>query len=81
MPKYYVSSGDLQKIISAENHKKAAIAVFEQLDALSVDSLGIITLVSERGFDAFDDDDVYFPTMDLLEAADQLGNYKLEDWL
>jgi hypothetical protein len=81
MPKFYVSTGDFQVLLSRQDAKTAAYDAFEQLSDHSPSKLGIITIVSEHGFNSCELDDYCFSTLDLLEDTDQLQNYKLEDWV
>jgi len=77
MPKYYVSTGEVKKVIDSPDAKTAVIDVFKSLDS---ENLGFITVTSEKGFDANDPDDLVWLTMNLLEEVDKLGDYKSEDW-
>lgn len=81
MPKYYVSSGELNVACESDIPKNAAIAVFERLKKEPVGQLGKITLVSERGFDSDAEDDTYFITGDLLDETNQLADFKSSEWL
>lgn len=81
MPKYYVSSGDFQAVIDRPDPKTAVIDAFRQLEDSPVDSLGFATVVSEKGYNLNHANDIWFPTLDILEQADQIGNYKMKDWI
>jgi hypothetical protein len=81
MPKYYVSSGELQRAIDRPKPKDAAVAAFNTLKERPVKLLGKLTMVSEHGFDSEADDDIYFCTVDLLDETDQLENYLHCEWM
>lgn len=81
MPKYYVSSGDFQQIIDRPDPETAVYDAFKLLGDTSPARLGLITLVSEHGFDSCEDEDTYYGTIGVLEDTGQLENFKLEDWL
>ena len=81
MPKYYISSGDFQKVLSSPDHTTAAYDAFNKLKEDSPKNLGLITIVSEHGFDSCVDEDYCFSTLHLLEDTDQLQNYKLDNWI
>jgi hypothetical protein len=81
MPKYYISSGDLQHMTDKPQPKAAAIDAFENLKSCPVSQLGKLTVVSEHGFDAGHDDDMYFCTVDLLDETDQLESYVHTEWI
>lgn len=76
MPKYYVDAGEFKKIIDRKSPKIAAVEAFRYLENNPVDKLCSITIVSEQGFDANNENDWCFSTMELLEQSDQLTNYK-----
>ncbi len=78
MPKYYVSSGDLQQTIDRDNPKTAAIDVF--MNMKNNPDLGKITLVSESGYDSENENDMYFCTLYLLDETNQLDAYLQEEW-
>ena len=80
MAKYYVYSGDFRKIIDRPTPKSAAIDAFRLLEENPAKSLSFATIVSEAGFDADHDNDVWFPTLEILEQSDQISNYKFNDW-
>jgi hypothetical protein len=80
MPKFYVTTGDFKCIVDKKTAKEAAVAAFETLDESPSSQLGLITMVSEHGYDSEDMDNRYFCTINLLEQADQLGYYKTQDW-
>lgn len=70
--KFYVSSGCINKITVAETELEAAIKVLTQeLQTESVEGLGLLTLVSERGFlkDMLEKDKsgILIATCDILE--------------
>ena len=73
--KYYITSGDLKKICTSDNPKRAAILAFEQMKKEPINELGVMTLVSERGFSASHETDLYFNTCNLLEETNQLDDY------
>jgi hypothetical protein len=60
--------------------RDAAIAAFKTLEINPVDQLGLITMVSEHGYESEDPENLFFDTVSLLEASDQLGYYKTDDW-
>ena len=76
MPKYYVDAGEFRKVIDGTDPKIAAVEAFRSLENNPVPSLRSITIVSEIGFDANNENDWWLSTMDLLEQSDQLGQYK-----
>jgi len=73
MPKFYVTSGDLKRIIDRPDAKTAAVDSFKSMTS---ESVNIVTMVSERGFDSETDQDLFFYTMDILEASDKLDGYE-----
>lgn len=77
MPKYYVESGDLKKIIDRANPEIAAIDTFRTLAETPVETLNSTTIVSEEGFDSNSDNDWLFSTIEILEQSNQIGNYKI----
>ena len=81
MPKYYISSGDLQHTVDCPQPKAAALNAFESLRGNPVEQLGKLTVVSEHGFDSDNDDDTYFCTIDLLDETDQLESYMHTEWM
>lgn len=82
MPKYYVSSGDLKHIITRKNTREAAIDTYRKLpDMKKVGKLGLLTMVSERGFDSEDQDDSWYITTDLLEETEQADDFSVLDWM
>jgi hypothetical protein len=81
MPKYYVSSGDLNITCDNDFPEKAALAAFNTIKQHPIKELGKLTVVSEHGFDSNRDDDRYFITADLLDETDQLDNFKSTEWL
>jgi len=81
MPKYYVSSGDFSQVIDRPDPTTAIYDAFRALKDISPECLGLLTLVSEHGFDSCEDEDIYFATLSVLEDTGQIENFKLEDWL
>ncbi len=81
MPKFYISSGDFKQVVDRPDSKTAVYDAFQSLKGDSPMRLGIIVVVSERGFDSIVDDDMIFSTLDVLEDTGQIENFKLEDWL
>jgi len=81
MPKYYVSSGDLNVTCDNDRPEKAAVAAFNQIKRNPIKELGKLTVVSEHGFDSNCEDDRYFITADLLDETNQLDDFKLTEWL
>lgn len=81
MPKYYISSGDLQHTVDRPQPKAAAIDAFETLRGSPVETLGKLTVVSEHGFDSDNEDDTYFLTIDLLDETEQLEAYMHTEWM
>jgi hypothetical protein len=79
MPKYYVDAGDLRKVIDRPDPKTAAIDSFRTLEDNPVSSLNSVTIVSEEGFDADNENDWCFTTVEILEQSDQIGYYKSEE--
>lgn len=79
MPKYYVESGDLKKIINAHSHKLAAINAFKTIDS-STKKLGKLTFVGEQGFTNHKED-IYLSTSFLLEESKLIENFKIKDWI
>jgi len=76
MGKYYVSSGEMEEVVSAPNKDEAARIAFERSTGKS---LGVITQISEKSFAFPDEDDadpeaLFQTTLSLLE---QLG---IEGW-
>jgi hypothetical protein len=80
MPKYYVYSGDFKKMIDRPTPKNAAIDAFRSLEENPVDSLCFATVVSEVGFFKDHDNDIWFPTLEILEQSEQIGNYQFNNW-
>lgn len=78
MPKYYVSSGDLQVTIAQPTAKQAALLAF--LDLQSIKHLDTFTIVSEQGFGEHEEDE-WFMTADLLGETNQSGDFKNKEWL
>jgi len=79
MPKYYVSTGDFNQVIDRPDPKTAIYDAFKLLGG--AEHLGLLTLVSEHGFDSCEEEDVYYGTIGVLEDTGQLDNFTLEDWL
>jgi hypothetical protein len=80
MPKFYVTTGDFKCLMDKKTPREAAVAAFETLENSPSANLGLVTMVSELGYDSEDMNNLYFCTIDLLEASDQLGYYKTDDW-
>lgn len=74
MPKYYIHSGDLKTVIDRPTQKQAVVDAFLR-DAADAERLGIITLVSETGFEGDKDDDVFYPTERLLGEVGLLEQF------
>lgn len=77
MAKFYVRSGQIEEVVVADNHKDAATRVLvkfldkfenaeelKQIEALRL--LGMLTSISERGFDAGNEDDYLVMTASIL---------------
>jgi hypothetical protein len=64
--KYYISSGDLKAVVSAEDEHEAMAIAFEnlpsQLKTAEVEFLDEWVKVSELGFEIHPEDDVWYPT-------------------
>lgn len=68
MPKYYVESADVKEVVDAPFHKEAAIiALKRHRHDDPTPMLGLIVAVKEGGFDADNDDDLFFSTRKLLD--------------
>lgn len=80
MPKYYVSSGELNVACDTENPDDAVLFAFNRLKDVPVNQLGRLTLVSEHGFDSDLDDDVYYITCDILNETGQAEDFQLAEW-
>lgn len=82
MPKFYVSSGDLQVTNESDAPKNAALAAFMKIkDIQPIEKLGRLTVVSEHGFDSDREDDTYFMTSDLLDETNQLEDFASTEWV
>ncbi len=82
MPKYYVSSGDLQTCIIANNHRAAAVKVFKRIGELDdAPALGVLTFVSEHTFDVMNcaEEDVFCATPEIIHEAGIEDIYDLEN--
>ncbi len=78
--KYYVTTGDFQVVIEGQKDpKEAALEAFDGLAESKAGSLGSVTLVSRHGFDSESPDDIWIPTMDLLEQTGMIANFKRKD--
>lgn len=76
MPKYYISSGDLRCEIDRPTKKMAIIDAFSNLEG--VQALGIITQVSEVGYE-ISEESSFLITTKILEAIDDDENWKEGD--
>jgi hypothetical protein len=82
MPKFYVLSGELKVVIDRLNAEAAALDAIQTLESNPVRHLSRITVVSEHGFpDNPQDDDVIFTTLDILEEAGLLHQFKPKGWV
>lgn len=77
MAKYYISTGEFKCVLDRQNQKIAAVDAFKILNNAD---LGVITMVSEHGFESEADDNIYFHTINLLEESGQIENYINQDW-
>jgi hypothetical protein len=50
MPKYYIKSGEFERVVIAKNPTKAVIAAFSTNQVLGIDKLDSYIYVDERGF-------------------------------
>ena len=80
MPKYYVSSGDLNITLESDCPDNAAKTAFNKMKDNIIAQLGRLTVVSEHGFNSGRDDDTYYITCDLLNETDQLADFKSAEW-
>ena len=69
MPKFYVDCGEFQTILTANNHKDAAIHAFKKLENNPVEFLNGVTQVSEKGFNSNCSQDMWFLTNNILQLA------------
>jgi hypothetical protein len=63
MPKYYVSTGDMQAVLERDDPEQAAI---DAIRTTEVEVFGLLTKVSEVGFEIHDND-ILIDTQQLLE--------------
>lgn len=57
MPKYYISTGGHQEIVVAETREDAATEAIRRIVGRKAESLGLITHISELGFEMQEDDE------------------------
>jgi len=82
MPKFYVTSGELQVVLDRPSPKEAALDAFKTIAEKDDICLGLIVQVSEMGMDMHEDDeedDRFFSTDLLLEEAGLLGEFESPD--
>lgn len=67
MPKYYIRSGSVMEVISAENSQGAVVKVLKKLmDKGDVFDLGLVVGVSERGFNSIE---YIYDTAEVLKSS------------
>jgi hypothetical protein len=76
MPKFYIDSGEFKTILTAENHKDAAVKAFKKLENNPVNFLNSLTQVSEKGFDSNCPKDMWYATNHILRLAGLKEFYK-----
>jgi hypothetical protein len=89
MPKYYVSSGDLNFVQQAENEEKAAVLALkrwskflDENDCTSQASLGLIFRINETGFEYNDYNEktsVYTATERIVKEANLQNRFNISD--
>ena len=67
MPKYYVTSGSLKEIVQAESPEESVERALGRNMQSNDPSLGFLALVSEIGFDLYDDQSVFISTTPILK--------------
>lgn len=79
MPKFYVSSGELQIVLDRENVNEAVVDALKYAIDNGIKRLGAITHISEVGFKINSqknhEDDVFFKTSHLLKEIDPNNPY------
>lgn len=78
MPKYYVSSGDVQEVVQADDPSQAVrIMVNRAIDREN--SLGLLSSVSEIGFNRYDNDSLFVSTVSILEEMEHDNTFFIDE--
>jgi len=82
MAKFYVTSGDMEIIVTADDHSEAYVkAITEHYNSAEGQVLGIVMKASERGFALAEDDDsaTFRDTLSVIKEAGLPIEYEEEE--
>jgi hypothetical protein len=75
--KFYVSSGELRRILTAPDSKAAALRAIRKSACVGDDTLAPLTRIDERGFNTDTKETVYRATAQLLVEAGVADGYDM----
>ena len=78
MPKYYVSSGSVQEVVQSDDAAQA-VRIMLNRAINKQGSLGLLSSVSEIGFDRYDGDSLFISTTSVLEEMGHDNHFFIDE--